>query len=103
MVAQIQAPIPANEAQFGEAIWVKVFTTELADPIALEELVGAIRRSNRPSPRSSGNCCRQIRATRSNAAVNLAAAVPEPGTYVMLLAGLGLIGFAVHRRKRYMD
>lgn len=40
VVAQIQAPAPAIEAQFGEAIWVKVFTTELDAPIALEELVG---------------------------------------------------------------
>jgi len=39
VVAQIQAPAPENEAQFGEAIWVKVFTTELEDPIELEELV----------------------------------------------------------------
>ncbi len=28
------------------------------------------------------------------------AAVPEPQTYVMLLAGLGLLGFMVHRRKQ---
>lgn len=27
------------------------------------------------------------------------AAVPEPSTYAMLLAGLGLLGFVVHRRK----
>ncbi len=40
VAAQIQAPAPENEAQFGEAIWVKVFTTELEDPIGLEELVG---------------------------------------------------------------
>lgn len=40
VVAQIQAPAPENEAQFGEAIWVKVFTTELEIPIGLEELVG---------------------------------------------------------------
>lgn len=40
VVAQIQAPVPENEAQFGEAIWVKIFTTELEDPIELEELVG---------------------------------------------------------------
>ena len=40
VAAQIQAPAPENEAQFGEAIWVKVFTTEFEDPIGLEELVG---------------------------------------------------------------
>lgn len=40
VVAQIQAPAPAMEAQFGEAIWVKVFTTELENAIGLEELVG---------------------------------------------------------------
>jgi hypothetical protein len=28
------------------------------------------------------------------------AAVPEPETYAMLLAGLGLVGFAVRRRSR---
>lgn len=39
VVAQIQAPAPAIEAQFGEALWVKVFTTELENPIGLEELV----------------------------------------------------------------
>ena len=40
VIAQIQAPPAENEAQFGEAIWVKVFTTELEDPVALEDLVG---------------------------------------------------------------
>lgn len=39
VVAQIQAPAPEIEGQFGEAIWVKVFTTELEDPVALEDLV----------------------------------------------------------------
>jgi hypothetical protein len=27
------------------------------------------------------------------------AAAPEPATYTMLLAGLGLLGFTIHRRK----
>lgn len=40
VVAQIQAPAPEFEAQFGEAIWVKVFTTELPEAIKLEDLVG---------------------------------------------------------------
>lgn len=40
VVAQIQAPKPEIESQFGTAIWVKVFTTELPDKVGLEELVG---------------------------------------------------------------
>jgi hypothetical protein len=32
-------------------------------------------------------------------AVSLTAAIPEPETYAMLLAGLGLLGFAARRRK----
>jgi hypothetical protein len=39
VVAQIQAPAPENDQQFGDALWVKVFTTELEDPIELEDLV----------------------------------------------------------------
>ena len=34
-----------------------------------------------------------------NIASNLISPIPEPRTYAMLLAGLGLIGFTVHRRK----
>ncbi|MDP1573390.1 MAG: FxDxF family PEP-CTERM protein [Coxiellaceae bacterium] len=30
---------------------------------------------------------------------NLVSAVPEPETYAMLLAGLGLLGFMARRRK----
>jgi len=41
-----------------------------------------------------------LNATWSNQIVsNAVAAVPEPETYAMLLAGLGLIGAAVKRRK----
>jgi hypothetical protein len=40
VVAQIQAPAPKIESQYGEAIWVKVFTTELEDNAALEDLIG---------------------------------------------------------------
>ena len=39
-ITSIQAPAPENNIEFGEAIWVKVFTTELEDPVGLEELVG---------------------------------------------------------------
>jgi hypothetical protein len=164
VVAQIQAPAPENEVQFGEAIWVKVFTTELEDPIALEELVGGNAKveqavtevewqllqfdSNSNNPLSgqleSGygapvgpNAASILRRYEfykyageynpethealvgsdsnpadseigtylgaQNAAVNLAAAVPEPETYAMLLAGLGLVGFVARNRKRQTD
>lgn len=39
VVAQIESPDPAN-FEFGEALWVKVFTTELEDQVDLEQLVG---------------------------------------------------------------
>lgn len=32
--------------------------------------------------------------------LEVASPIPEPGTYAMLLAGLGLLGFAARRRKR---
>ncbi|MGD9634528.1 MAG: hypothetical protein AB7G28_20260 [Pirellulales bacterium] len=38
VVAQIEAPDPAG-FEFGDALWVKVFTTEFEDPIELEDLV----------------------------------------------------------------
>lgn len=171
VVAQIQAPAPENNIEFGEAIWVKVFTTELEDPVGLEELVGGnpkveqavtevewqllqvdmrnpgsgqlesgygapvgpnaasiLRRyefyqysgeydpethealvtfsdshPNDPTdptiydPTKTVDLGNYLGA--QNAAVNLAAAVPEPTTYAMLLAGLGLVGFMVRRRK----
>ena len=40
VAAVIEAPEPEAAARFGEAMWVKVFTTELEDAIDLEELVG---------------------------------------------------------------
>jgi hypothetical protein len=39
LVAQIQAPAPEIESQFGTAVWVKVFTTELPEAVKLEDLV----------------------------------------------------------------
>lgn len=36
---QIQALPPENDQFFGDAIWVKVYTTELEDPVALEDLI----------------------------------------------------------------
>ncbi len=40
VVAQIEAPRPEFEDQFGDAIWVKVYTTELEDEVDLEDLIG---------------------------------------------------------------
>lgn len=40
VAAQIVAPAPEARDRFGEAIWVKVFTTELENEVGLEELVG---------------------------------------------------------------
>jgi hypothetical protein len=40
VVAHIEAPEPLAGAEFGDALWVKVFTTELEDEVELEELVG---------------------------------------------------------------
>jgi hypothetical protein len=47
--------------------------------------------------RNPGACCSEGMDAFE---VNSAAAVPEPETYAMLLAGLGLIGFAARRRKQ---
>ena len=40
-----------------------------------------------------------IQPTPSNWVTSPVSAVPEPETYAMLLAGLGLLGFMAHRRK----
>ncbi|MDP2031667.1 MAG: PEPxxWA-CTERM sorting domain-containing protein [Thiobacillus sp.] len=174
VVAQIQAPAPENNIEFGEAIWVKVFTTELEDAVALEDLVGGnpvvdqavtevewqllqtdVRNPNAgqlesgygaPVGPNAASILRRYEFYKysgefdpethealvtfsdshpndpndpnyydptktvdlgnylgaQNAAVNLAA-VPEPETYAMLLAGLGLVGFAVRRRNRHAN
>jgi len=175
VVAQIQAPAPENNIEFGEAIWVKVFTTELEDPVALEDLVGGNPKVEQavtevewqllqvdmkvdgsgqlesgygaPVGANAASILRRYEFYKysgeydpethealvtfsdshpndpnntdpndpfrfdpdkvvdlgnylgaQNGAANLAAAVPEPETYAMLLAGLGLVGFAVRRR-----
>ncbi|MGE0383399.1 MAG: VPLPA-CTERM sorting domain-containing protein [Gammaproteobacteria bacterium] len=40
VAAQIQAPAPENNVEFGDALWVKVFTTEIDREVELEELIG---------------------------------------------------------------
>lgn len=159
VVAQIRAPQAEIEAQFGEAIWVKVFTTELEDPIRLEELVGdnpkvkqaktevewqllqtdpgnpdagqlekgygvpvgpnaaaILRRyefykyagpfdeeTNEAKPLGGDSNPELtdvgIYLGAQNGAVNLnVAAVPEPETYALLLAGLAVVGTFARRR-----
>ena len=40
VVARIEAPEPEINGQFGDALWVKVFTTELENEAKLEDLIG---------------------------------------------------------------
>lgn len=164
-IAQVQAPLPApphvaeSEPQFGEAIWVKVFTTELDAPPRLEDLVGdnaKIKAARAEPPEiewqllqtDPGNpASGQLESgygppVGPNAALTVrryefykyageydpdnheakvavsdshpepfeigiylgaqngafAAVVPEPETYAMMLAGLGLVLFVARRR-----
>lgn len=159
VVAKVEAPEPAG-TEFGDALWVKVFTTEFEDPIELEELVGdnahvqqaeteiewkllqkdvgnplsgqlesglgvpvgpnaasILRRyefyefggvydsetheakfaqgfgDSNPGPGDVGTYLGS-----QNAAVNLNA-IPEPHTFALMLAGLGLIGAVARHRK----
>lgn len=52
----------------------------------------------------SGNGWRDadfVAPPRYNAMLNISAAVPEPQTYAMLLAGLGILGTVIQRRARH--
>jgi len=40
VVAQVVAPQPEDGNEFGDALWVKVYTTELENEVELEDLVG---------------------------------------------------------------
>lgn len=40
VIARIEAPEPPHAAEFGDAIWVKVFTTEIEREVGLEDLIG---------------------------------------------------------------
>ena len=164
--AVVQAPAPVQppekpEPQWGDALWVKVFTTELPDLVRLEDLVkgnpkvdaaqtetewqllqkdpgnplSGVLESGHGAPvgANAASILRRYEFYKfgglydaadnhailvgndshpgigdvgtylgaQNGAVNLAAvaAVPEPETVAMLLAGLGLV-FGVARRRR---
>jgi len=160
VAAQIRAPKAEIEGQFGEALWVKVYTTELEDKIRLEELVGDNAKVKQaeteiewqllqtdpenplagqlesglgaPAGANAASILRRYEFFKyagaydpenhealvssdsnplpseigafigaQNGAVNLnIAAVPEPQTYAMLLAGLGTVGWTVARMRR---
>jgi hypothetical protein len=168
VVAKIQGPEPIQppaspEPQWGDAIWVKVFTTELEDAPKLEDLIGGNALLNNlntetewqllqkdPGNPLSGilesgygapvgpNAAAIIRryefydfagsydpvdhqalfdagfgdshpglndvghylgAQNGAANLNVAAAIPEPGTPVILITGLGLL-LGITRRRR---
>jgi len=162
VVAQIRAPEAEFEAQFGEAIWVKVFTTEFEEGVRLEDLVGGnpviqlakskteiewqLLQTDPDNPKAgelesgygvpvgkdAASIIRRYEFFKyagpyddetheakvfsdshplaselgayigaQNGAVNLnVAAIPEPRTYAMMLAGLSVLGLALRRRQR---
>jgi hypothetical protein len=161
--ALVQAPEPLNEKQFGDAIWVKVFTTELEHPAQLEDLIGGnpvidgartevewqLLQKDPGNPNSGqlesgygvpvgpkaasivrryefykfggvykaedheatfadgfgdslpgeGDVGTYIGAQNGAANFNVAA-VPEPETYALMLAGLGMVLTLARRRRR---
>lgn len=163
--AVVQAPAPVQqgeiEPQWGEAIWVKVVTTELPEAVKLEDLIGGnpkveqaevetewqllqvepghpesgqlesgylapvganaasiLRRwefykfggeydaedhhallVGSDSHPGEGDVGAYIGAQNAAMNFNVAAAIPEPETYAMLLAGLGLLGLVARRRR----
>ena len=70
----------------------------LSGVVAFETLTLNSSFQNLASVTVTANGAPYVRALYDNFTVN-AAAVPEPATYSMMLLGLGLMGFMVHRKK----
>jgi hypothetical protein len=81
------------QVSFADAI----FTSAYTDPVYLVMYSQFGMHGTSPNGMGS-NAGFEEWATRS--AANAVAPIPEPETYAMLLAGLGLLGFAAQRRKR---
>ena len=76
-----------------------------ASPVPIAQNVGGVNPLftgvNNALSMSSWECdnCNAVRAVTAGSAISVSA-VPEPETYAMMLAGLGLLGFAARRRKQ---